>query len=208
MIGKSVIGILAISAFIFLSSDTMAIDGGQYLQDGGTYFLKGGQYYPDEGQYYPNVSEDNDSANQDEHPATGPISSPPSSEPTDSTTAALSYADGKELTQQDVQNIGGAMLAYALKPGLQLWIRNEAWTLRPAAVRYWRSTSTLTYNDQPQYIWSWELYPKGRQVWKQWGYKNAGYIHGRFTGAMRGWHQLAMWGSKSGWSNSVWILVR
>jgi len=210
MIEKSVIGIMAFAIFIFLASDSMAIDGGQYLPDGGSYFPDGGQYFPDEGQYFPDVGPylpDNGSASQDEHPVTGPIGSPPSSEP-DSSTEALSYTDGQELTQQDMQNIGGAMLAYALKPGLRLWVRCDGrWTLRPTAACYLESTSTLTYNDQPQYIWSWEMYPKGRQVWKQWGYKNAGFIHCRFTGAMRGWHQLAMWGSKSGWSNSVWISV-
>ena len=246
MIGKSVIGMLAFAVFMFLASDSIAIDGGQsppdgwpyppdggpyspdgwpyspdggpylpdggpylpdggpYLPDGGPYPLDGWPYPPDGGQYLPDGG-----SNQGGHPATGPIGSPPSSAPSDSTTGALGYAQGQELTQRDIQVTGGALMAHAMVSGLQLWVwYNGAWTIGPAAVHYWRSTSTATYNDRSQYIWSWELYPNGRQVWKQWGYRMAGYIHGRFTGDMRGWHQLAMWGSRSGWSNSVWIYVR
>jgi len=233
MICKSVIGMLAVVVFIFLAGSCNAIDGGQYgpdgwpyppdggqyppdgwpyPPDGGQYPPDGGQYPPDGGQYPPDGGQyppDGGGSGQDGHPATGPIGSAPSSAPPDSTTEALSYAEGQELTQQDVQATGGEMRAYMMVSGLQLWVRyNGAWIVGPAAVRYWRSTSMLTQNDQPQYIWSWEMYPNGRQVWKQWGYRRAGYIHGRFIGDMRGWHQLAMWGSKSGWSNSVWILVR
>lgn len=241
MIGRSVIGMLAFAVFIFLASDSVAIDGGlsppdgwpsppdgspylpdgdglppypdsgPYLPDGWPYSPDGGPYPPDgwpypmdEGQYLPD-----EGPSQGGHPASGPIGSPPSSAPTDSTTGALGYAQGQELTQRDIQATGGELMAYAMISGLQLWVwYNGAWTIGPAAVHYWRSTSTATYNDQSQYIWSWELYPNGKPVWKQWGYRMAGYIHGRFTGDKHGWHQLAMWGSRSGWSNSVWIYVR
>jgi hypothetical protein len=92
--------------------------------------------------------------------------------------------------------------------GLQIWVRyNGMWTTSPASVFLWRSTSILSYNDQSQRIWSWEGYPRGRQVWRDLGYRMPGYFHGRFTGDERGWHRLAMWGSRSGWSNVLWIYV-
>jgi hypothetical protein len=232
MIGRSVIGMLALASFIFLAIDGIAVDGGQSLPGGLPSYangwpssLDGLPPYPDGLPPYPDglppypdgwpsspdglPSYPDGGPSEGGHPATGPVGSSPSSAPPDSTTGALGYAQGQELTQRDIQVTGGALMAHAIIARLQLWVYYDgAWTPGPAAVHYWRSTSTATYNDQSQYIWSWELYPGGRQVWKGWGYRMAGYIHGRFTGDMRGWHQLAMWGSRSGWSNSVWIYVR
>jgi hypothetical protein len=230
MIGRSIIGMLASAIFIFLACDGIAVDGfppspdGFPLfpdglppsPDGWPYSPDGWQYSPDGWPYSPDgllSPPDGGPSSVDvgssQHPATGPIGSPPSLAPSDSTTGALGYAQGQELTARDIQATGGAFMAHAMLSNLQLWVwYNGAWTTGPAAVRYWRSSSTVTHTDRSQYIWSWELYPNGRQVWKGWGYRWAGYIHGFFTGDMRGWHQLAMWGSSSGWSNSVWIYVR
>jgi hypothetical protein len=100
------------------------------------------------------------------------------------------------------------MAYYMAVSGLQIWTRYSGmWTTDPAAVYFWRSTSMLSYGDQSQTVWSWERYPNGQQRWRNWGYRMPGYFHGRFTGDARGWHELAMWGSRSGWSNVVWIYV-
>jgi hypothetical protein len=236
MIGRSIIVMLACVPILFLGSSGIAKDVGQYLPDEWPS-PDGLPYSPDEWPSYPNVSPYSPDewpsypdvlpyspdewpsypdvlpsypdGGYSQHPATGPVGSPPSLAPSDSTTGALGYAQGEELTARDIQATGGALMAHAIISNLQLWIwYNGYWTTGSAAVRYTRSTSTVTYNDRSQYIWSWELYPNGIQIWNGPRYMRAGYIHGLFTGDMPGWHQLAMWGSRSGWSNSVWIYVR
>jgi len=153
------------------------------------------------------------------HPSTGPSSSQPLSAPSGSNTEALSYAEGQSLSQQEVFSSGmmasgsgtdskSRSVSFMMVPGLQTWTRyNGVWTKDPASVFFWRSTSILSNNDQAQTVWSWERYPNGQQSWRNWGYRMPGYFYGRFFGDARGWHQLAMWGSRSGWSNVVWIYV-
>ena len=143
----------------------------------------------------------------------------PLSAPSGSNTEALNYAQGQSLSQQEVSSSGmmasgsgtataDRSMAFMMVTGLQIWTRyNGMWTTDPASVFFWRSTSILSNNDQAQTVWSWEGYPNGQQVWQNMGYRMPGYFHGRFTGDSRGWHKLAMWGSRSGWSNVVWIYV-
>ncbi|MBN1236381.1 MAG: hypothetical protein JW999_10100 [Methanotrichaceae archaeon] len=153
------------------------------------------------------------------HPSAGPISSQPLSAPSGSSTEALNYEEGQALSQQEVFSSGmmasgsgtasnSRSVSLMMVSGLQIWTRyNGMWTTDPASVFFWRSTSILSNNDQAQTVWSWERYPNGQQSWRNWGYRMPGYFHGRFFGDARGWHQLAMWGSRSGWSNVVWIYV-
>ncbi len=154
------------------------------------------------------------------HPSSGPTSSQPLSAPSGSNTEALNYAEGESLSLQEVSSSGmmassgsGTDSAYrsmsfVTTSGLKIWTRyNGMWTTNPASVFFWRSTSILSYNDQAQTVWFWEGYQSGRQDWNNQGYRMPGYFHGRFTGDERGWHRLAMWGSRSGWSNVVWIYV-
>ena len=154
------------------------------------------------------------------HPSDGPSSSQPLSTPSGSNTEALSYSEGQALSQQEVASSGmmasgsgmasaDRSMAFMMVTGLQIWTRyNGMWTTDPASVFFWRSTSILSNNDQAQTVWSWERYPNGQQIWRNLGYRMPGYFHGRFIGDARGWHQLAMWSSRSGWSNVVWIYVR
>jgi hypothetical protein len=154
------------------------------------------------------------------HPSDGPSSSQPLSTPSGSNTEALSYSEGQALSQQEVASSGmmvsgsgttsgSRAMAYMMVTGLQIWTRyNGMWTTDPASVFFWRSTSILSNNDQAQTVWSWERYPNGKQIWLNLGYRMPGYFHSRFIGDTRGWHQLAIWGSRSGWSNVVWIYVR
>jgi len=130
----------------------------------------------------------------------------------------LNYAEGESLSLQDVSSSGmmasgsgSSFSAYRsmdfmMVSGLQVWTRyNGMWTTGPASVFFWRSTSILSYNDQAQTVWSREGNPRRPPVWRNLGYRMPGYFHGRFTGDERCWHRLAMWGSRSGWSNVVWI---
>jgi hypothetical protein len=129
------------------------------------------------------------------------------STPSGSNTEALNYAEGQVLSQQEVSS-GGTMAYYMATTGLQVWTRyNGVWTTDSASIFYYRSTSLLSYNDQSQRVWSWERYPNGQVVWHNLGYRMPGYFHGRFIGDAHGWHELAMWGSRAGWSNVVWIYV-
>lgn len=203
--------------------------GGDYPTDPN---YPGGDYpYNPNDPNYPGPSQDSGSSSGSSggdsgHPSQGPASSEPLSAPSASTTEALNYAEGQSLSLQEVSSTGmmtsgnemmaygsgtpasGGSMAYMATSGLQIWVRyNGIWTTGPASVFFRRSTSTLAYNDQSQRIWSWEGYPRGRQVWRDLGYRMPGYFHGRFTGDERGWHRLAMWGSRTGWSNVLWIYV-
>ncbi len=186
-----------------------------------------GQDYPNypTDPYYPGnqqgpVTDPSSSGGNEGHPAEGPSSSEPLSAPSGSNTEALNYAEGESLSLQEVSSSGmmasgsgpatsaDRSMAFMMTSGLQIWTRyNGMWTTNPASVFFWRSTSILSYNDQAQRVWSWEGYPRGRQVWSNQGYRMPGYFHGRFTGDERGWHRLAIWGSRSGWSNVLWIYV-
>ena len=223
MNAKPLITSVVLAIFIFLTATTLAqpLPDGQY-PSGPNY---PGPNYPNDpyGPNYPNYPEPQNEPgptpgpndNQGGHPAAGPESSLPLSAPSGSNTEALSYAEGQSMSQQEVAasgemsgGAGSGKMAYMLVTGLQIWTRyNGMWTTDPAAVFFWRSTSLLTYNDQAQNVWSWERYPNGQQSWRNLGYRMPGYFHGRFIGDARGWHELAMWGSRSGWSNVAWIYV-
>lgn len=237
MNNKSEVASIVLATIIFLVANTVAQPppqgpyGPDYPNDQGPYY-PGPDYPPgpDNPNYQPTLNPGPEPVltpgptpgpvtAEGDHPSMGPASSEPISAPSASTTEALNYGEGQTLTQQDVASTGGissggissggATAFYMAVAGMQLYARyNGRWTTDPASVYYWRSTSTLTDNDQYQKIWSWEMYPNAPQpVWRNWGYRMEGYIHGKFIGDARGWHQLAMWGSKSGWSNVIWIYV-
>jgi hypothetical protein len=223
---KSTMAVALIATLIFLTTNAICqpLPDGQYPPYPGSAFPPGSGYPvpPGEPPQYPGPQAGpGPSAGQGPggaaggHPTSGPQSSEPISAPTASSTKALNFGQGETLTQQEVlasgnmeAKGGGQIKAYALISGLQQWVYyNGVWTTDPAAVYYYGSTSMLTYNDQAQNIWSWEKYPNGAQYWQNWGYRMPGYIHSRFLGDAHGWHQLAMWGSQSGWSNVIWIYV-
>ncbi|MHB8119974.1 MAG: hypothetical protein ACYDHX_14840 [Methanothrix sp.] len=237
MNAKLVMASVVFAVFIFLTATTLTqpVPDGQYTS-GPDYMGPNyppdpnypGPDYPNNptDPYYPepqqgSVTVPGSSGGDGGHPSAGPSSSQPLSAPSGSNTEALNYAEGQSLSQQEVSSSG--MMAsgsgmtsgsgskasyYMMVTGLQIWTRyNGMWTTDPAAVLFWRSTSILSNNDQAQTVWSWERYPNGQQSWRNLGYRMPGYFHGRFIGDARGWHELAMWGSRSGWSNVVWIYV-
>ncbi|MDM7913614.1 MAG: hypothetical protein QUS09_11010 [Methanotrichaceae archaeon] len=102
---------------------------------------------------------------------------------------------------------GGQYMAY-LVTGLEQWaLYNGQWTKNPSAVSYYGRMNLLVNNDQSQYVWSYEKYPNGYEDWHNWGYLYPGYYNRIFLGDAVGWHQVAVWGNKSGWGNVLWIYV-
>jgi len=92
--------------------------------------------------------------------------------------------------------------------GIQQWIYYSGrWSYGPAAMWFGQRTNTIIRTDQSQWIWSYERYPNGYEQWQYWGYWYPGYHHAWFGADARGWHQIAIWGSRSGWSNPIWIYV-
>jgi hypothetical protein len=81
------------------------------------------------------------------------------------------------------------------------------WTYGPAALWYGQQTNTITQNYQYQHVWYYDRYPDGHEQWNYGGYWYPGPHFGYFRADQRGWHQIAIWGSRSGWSNPIWVYV-
>jgi hypothetical protein len=156
------------------------------------------------------------------HPTTGPDSAQPLSAPTASTVMAeTSLQNGQAISSEQVSQLGGGLepsssmsksMAYSYtyvgSNAIQQWVLyNGYWTAGPSSVYYNDVMNTVVNNDQYQYIWSYEKYPGGFVDWQSWGYWTPGYHNTYFRGDMHGWHQVAIWGSNSGWSNVLWIYV-
>ncbi|HII06144.1 MAG TPA: hypothetical protein HA349_02155 [Methanotrichaceae archaeon] len=137
------------------------------------------------------------------------ISSQPALTPSASSgEAATQLSEGEALTYSQASSIGGVDRALVTMPGLQVLILyNGAWTMDASG--YWSGgrTNLLVNNDQPQRIWSYERYPNGREEWTSIGYKWEDYFNGWLEVDDPGWHQLAVYGENSGWSNVLWIYV-
>lgn len=154
------------------------------------------------------------------HPSGGPSSGEqPQYTPSASTGKVVeNLGQGQAVSQQQLAQLGGEpasaktstggkLMAY-LVTGLEQWAYyNGQWTKDPSAVYYNGRMNILVNNDQGQYIWSYELYPNGYVDWHNWGYWWPGYYNRIFIGDASGWHQIAVWGSQSGWSNVLWIYV-
>ncbi len=154
-----------------------------------------------------------------EHPTGGPtIGEVPQYTPSASTgKVAENIGQGQSLSKEQATQLGGEptsaaggdqkLMAY-LVTGLEQWaLYNGQWTKDYSAVSYYGRMNLLVYNDQNQYVWSYERYPDGREDWRNWGYLWSGYYNRVFLGDAPGWHQVAVWGGQSGWSNVLWIYV-
>jgi hypothetical protein len=154
------------------------------------------------------------------------ISSPPSGEPTvtmpaagpqpsytpsaSSGEAGTSLSQGETLTYSRASSIGGssALATMLGMPGLQAFILyNGAWSMDASGFLLGQRTNLLVNNDQPQWLWSYERYPDGRGEWISIGYMYPGYFSGWYEAVEPGWHQLAVYGEMTGWSNVLWIYV-
>jgi hypothetical protein len=169
-------------------------------------------------QAYPNIPDgpDADNAPTDTRPQAGAQPQTPPEVSTGETASEL--GQGQPLTEEQVSSFGqveetGAAQATALvggtaPAGLQYRILyNGYWSYGPAALNYGQQNNMLVSIDQPQNIWSYEEYPGGYEVWKQWGYWYPGDYNTWFYGDASGWHLVAIYGETSGWSNAVWIYV-
>lgn len=184
------------------------------------------QYPPGQGQGNMPSSGGNQSSSggqgsQGGHPQSGPASAQPQNTPQASSgRMATNLAQGQQLSQQEVASLGGAVSTgtpssggaqtyrLVIGPQIQYWaLYNGQWTKDASAIYYGQQMNTLLYNDQGQYLWSYELYPNGYVDWQNLGYMYQGYYNMWFMGDARGWHQTAIWGSNSGWSNVLWIYV-
>ncbi len=180
----------------------------------------GNQQYPS-GQGQNNQDNTNNQQNFVNHPSTGPSAGQqPQNIPAASTgLVAQNLPQGQALTNQQLAQFGGVpqtsnagaggqAKAYLLVTGLEQWAYYMGqWTKGDSAVYYNGYMNILVNNDQGQVLWSYELYPNGYVDWHNWGYLYPGYYNRLFYGDVPGWHQVAVWGSQSGWSNVLWIYV-
>jgi hypothetical protein len=156
----------------------------------------------------------------------GSINGPPSGEPTatmpaggpepsytpsaSSGEAEFDLSQGETLTRSRASSIGGstALATMPGMPGLQtLILYNGAWSMDASAFLLGQRTYLLVNNDQTQWLWSYERYPDGRGEWISIGYMYPGYFSGWYEAVEPGWHQLAVYGETTGWSNLLWIYV-
>lgn len=180
--------------------------------------------YPGQGNQQGQNNQMNNTNNQQNfvnHPSSGPTAGQqPQYTPSASTgKVAENLAQGQSLTNNQLAQLGGApqssqastggqAKAYLVLTGLEQWAYyNGQWTKDASAVNYNGRMNIVVNNDQGQYLWSYELYPNGYVDWHNWGYLYPGYVNRLFLGDASGWHQVAVWGSQSGWSNVLWIYV-
>ena len=161
---------------------------------------------PDNGGSWPS----DNGGQQSDNGADFPISAQPAYVPSESSgdTAEANLPEG-EVTYQQIQSADPSVARLAMVTNFQQWVLyNRAWSVGPAAVNYYRQISAILWNDQNQYITSYEKYPDGTIRRHDVGYHSANtYVHGRFIGDVPGWHQLVMKGSLSSWSNIIWVYV-
>jgi hypothetical protein len=202
------------------SSNPPLPDGSQYPSYPPGYPGQGNQQYPSNppGQQGQNNQGQGAFVN---HPSSGPsLGAQPQTTPSASTgMVAENLGQGQAVSNQQLAQLGGApgasqtatggqAKAYLILTGLQQWAYyNGQWTTYPSAVNYYGRMNIVFNNDQSQYIWSYERYPNGYVDWNNWGYLYPGYYNRIFLGDASGWHQIAVWGSQSGWSNVLWIYV-
>jgi hypothetical protein len=160
-----------------------------------------------------------------EHPAEGPQVAVPTYTPSANNGKVLgNLGDGQTLdTQGTIAAFGsepgtssdegaqsnGQRLLFAPPPppnGIQIWVfYNNHWTQGPSAVFLNQQMNIAVRNGQSQFLWGYDS--NSWQMWSSWGLRWPGTMFSTFLGDVRGWHMVAMWGSKSGWSNVLPIYV-
>jgi hypothetical protein len=113
---------------------------------------------------------------------------------------------GQNPSLGELSRIGGNIPA---QKGLQFYILyNNLWSQEYTSYWFGYTTNTLLYNDIPQYITIYEKYPDGQITRNDLGYINKGYFPGWFEADTKGVHELRVWGSQSGWSNTLTIYIQ
>jgi hypothetical protein len=113
---------------------------------------------------------------------------------------------GQQPSMEELRRIGGDIY---FPGGLQLYILyNNIWCQDATSYWYSDNANMLIYSDQPQYIVIYERYPNGQIQRNDIGYIDSGYNTGMFDADSKGLHTLAVWGSRSEWSNKLQIYVQ
>jgi hypothetical protein len=116
-----------------------------------------------------------------------------------------SSEDGSAQSNRDL-NPGLAFMAPPPPKGIQIWaFYKNQWTQGPSAIFLNQQMNIAVRNDQTQFLWGYDS--NSWQTWSSWGLRWPGTMFSTFLGDVRGWHFVAMWGSKSGWSNVLPIYV-
>lgn len=90
--------------------------------------------------------------------------------------------------------------------GIRIWaLYNGIWTMGPSAVLQFQGMNMLVKNNQWQSLWGYDS--NSLPQWTFWGYMGPGFIPSTFYADTKGWHKCAIWGSVSGFSNTLWIFV-
>ena len=113
---------------------------------------------------------------------------------------------GQQPSMEELRQIGGDIY---FPDGLQLYILyNNRWCQDPTSYWYSETANMMIYSDQPQYLVMYERYPNGQIQRNDIGYVDSGYNTGMFKADSKGLHTLAVWGSRSEWSNQLQIYVQ
>jgi hypothetical protein len=159
----------------------------------------------------PNPAGSYESYNQPSTTDAPPLSSPPSYDPAASgDTFATSLPQGEVSRQQVTASASYNAQLVVVPYTLTTWVYYMgAWTTDPAGAYLNRRMSSVIYNPVNQNIHIYEkYYNSGRVNYRNWGYHyGETYIHAVFIADEPGWHELAVKGSQTGWSNVLWIKV-
>jgi len=167
-----------------------------------------------------------------DHPLSAPEEQPPANTPSPNTGKAITnLANGQILQTQDVvaafgsepqesvstesdQAISmypsGSRVVYPMyitptnKIQFFAFYKNK-WTMKNSALSLGHLMNLIVVNDRKQHLWAYDSnsWPK----WQDLGKCNKGLVSLQFLADTSGWHHCIIWGSKSGWSNSLWIWV-
>jgi hypothetical protein len=182
-----------------------------------------------------NPTEDTDTyggADDLDHPSSAPEEQPPVNTPSLNTGKAITnLANGQILQTQDVVAAFGsepqdsvstesdqAISIYpsgsrAVYPAyipptnkIQFFaFYKNKWTMKNSALSMGHLMNLIVVNNRKQHLWAYDS-----NTWTKWqdlGKCNKGLVSLQFLADTSGWHHCIIWGSKSGWSNSLWIWV-
>jgi hypothetical protein len=167
-----------------------------------------------------------------EHPAQEPQAEIPAFKPSANTwNVVVTTGEKQVLASQDIMasfssepqsesdgasdQSGYANIQYYLSPpqpsppkpsGIKIWaLYNGMWTMGPSGVSQFQQMNLIMKNNRWQNLWGYDSnsFPQ----WTFWGYMGPGFIPSTFYADTKGWHMCAIWGSVSGFSNTLPIFV-
>lgn len=114
------------------------------------------------------------------------------------------YANG--LSSNQYYSYSPQLLSPPKPSGIRMWaLYNGIWTTGPSAVMQFQEMNLIVKNDKWQYLWGYDS--NSLPQWTFWGYMGPGFIPSTFYADTKGWHMCAIWGSVSGFSNTLPIYV-